>query len=44
MESYEGFEIIDIRLNGCFCMMVMEVPVVFGTGVDPKLLIKTAAV
>ena len=43
MESYEGFEIIDIRWNAWFIMMVMEVPAVFGIGLDPKLLIKTAA-
>ena len=44
MKSYEGFENIDIRWNGWFIMMNMEVPAVFGMGLNPKLLIKTAAV
>ena len=44
MESYEGFEIIDIRWNGSLIMTVMEVPAVFRRGLDPKLQIKTAAV
>ena len=35
---------MDIRWNGCFIIMVMEVPAVFRKGLDPKLLIKTAAV
>ena len=41
MESYGGFEIMDIRWNGWLIMMLIEVPAVFGTGQDPTLPIKT---
>ena len=43
MESYEGFEIIDIRWNGCLVTMIIEVPAVFRKGLNPTLPIKTTA-
>ena len=44
MESYERFEIMEIRWNGSFIMMVMQVPAVCRRGLHPDLVIRTAAV
>ena len=44
MESYGGFEILDIRWNGWFITMLMEVPAVFRREQNHNLVLKTAAV
>ena len=41
MEKYEGFEKMEIRWNGSFIMMVIEVPAVFTRGLNPDLVIRT---
>ena len=44
MERYERFEIGDIGWDGLFIMMLMEVAAEFRRGLDPRFLVKTAAV
>ena len=44
MESYKRVEIMDIRWNGWFITMLMEVPAVFRMEQNHNLVLKTAAV